>query len=498
MKILNANQIKEWDNATLAEQNIDSLQLMQRAAEKLHLKIVNRFGYDFDYHIFCGIGNNGGDGLALALLMLKAGINCKIYCYAGKRSAENDTYLATLKENYPKHLHFDCLKPIDSKNNKQIIIDALFGNGLSRPLEGIWLDLVKEINKQDLTVVSIDLPSGLPADRETLFFGSDWYAVQASITLSIQSQKEIFFIEPYAKQCGAIGLIDINLSPKYINDISSNINLINNTLCSTLLKIRERFTHKGSYGHAGFWGGHAGKNGAIMLAAKAALQSGCGLVSFLANSDQIDIFQLGVPDAMCRTIESSFDNKYLTGLTAIGIGPGFDESYPAEQFSTELQSIRIPLVLDAGALNILAKLDPVQFVPKAVITPHPKEFDRLFGAHTNHSERITKQVSESVKQNIYIVLKGVHTTISTPTGKIYYNSSGNASLAKGGSGDVLLGMITSFCACGYEVENSCILAVFLHGLAADLWLNENKTMNSLTASELIEYIYLAIAKVEHN
>jgi NAD(P)H-hydrate epimerase len=269
----------------------------------------------------------------------------------------------------------------------------------------------------------------------------------------------------------------------------------------SLLKKRKKFSHKGSYGHALLVSGSKGKMGAAVLTTKAALHSGAGLVTTFVPQCGYDIIQTSCPEAMCL-ISSEYD--YLVGeldlsnYQSIGIGPGIGTQPGTSELVLKIiQHAACPLVIDADALNILAQNpDWLKLLPKnSILTPHQKEFDRLFGSSISAYDRLQQQIEHSKAHSIFILVKGAHSSLSTPSGEVYFNSTGNPGMAKGGSGDVLTGMITSILASNHSPKEAVTLAMYLHGLAGDK-AKKKYTEYAMNSAQIIDCIPKAFKQLE--
>jgi NAD(P)H-hydrate epimerase len=382
--------------------------------------------------------------------------------------------------------------------SNSLVIDALFGSGLSRPLDGINALLIHYLNENAKEIISIDLPSGIMCD--TLEIGVP--AIQANYTLSFQSPKLAFYFPENEKFIGQIHLLDIGLSAGFLHQEVSKISLINQGVVEKIYKPRQRFSHKGTFGHALILAGSYGKTGAALLAAKACMHSGVGLLTMGVPQCAYLVLQVGLPEAMVTSDEKR--NKLATIMPnystyqAVGIGPGIGTEKSTRQWLLhQLLVIQCPLVLDADALNAIAYEEKWQSIPKnSILTPHPKEFDRLFGLCQNSQERMLKAIQIAKELTCIVVLKGHHTLIATAEGEVWFNTTGNAGMATGGSGDVLTGIITGLLAQGYIPKDAALLGVWLHGQAGDM-ASKRHGQEALVASHIIEFLgdaFLLIAK----
>lgn len=472
MKLLNASQIREWDQYTIQNGPVSSIDLMERAATACVDWILQNFP-DHSFDIFCGTGNNGGDGLAIARLFAYKTSDVRVFTVnTGAKKSEdfltNIDRLRKISSVNTVELSPDTLLPPSPKS--AIIIDALLGTGLNRPVEGFTATIVNHINNLPNKVIAIDMPTGLQSDT----YSAGAVIIQADYTLTFQNLKLALLMPGNAGYFGQVHVLDIGLDPGYLSTVKSKYELTGKVLFHSFYKPRKNYAHKGNFGHALIIAGSYGKMGAAVLSTKACLRSGAGLVTAHVPGKGVNIMQTTVPEAMCKADQ---DAELITkigypleGYSAIGIGPGLG-TQPATQklLQYALSSYNQPLVLDADALNILSENKTwFNLIPEnSIITPHPKEFSRLFGEPSNDFERIEVALEQAARLKVIIVLKGHRTFIATPAGKGYFNTTGNAGMATGGSGDVLTGIITGLLAQGYASAEAAIMGVYLHGLAGD-------------------------------
>jgi len=492
MKIFSAAQIKQWNKATIEQEPISSYNLMERAAKQLSEKIVALFPEQDSFTILCGGGNNGGDGLAIARLLSENNKNIEVFILFNDKNPTIDTAL-NLKL-LPKNIRVKhILQPDDIKyiSKNSMLIDAIFGTGINDALQGFYRNCVAVINQLENYKIAIDLPSGLSCDMIL----DDFSAIKCNITLTIQQPKLSFFLAEAAQYTGDWHVIDIGLNKGYYEKTKTSFYLIDVSLIKGIHKIRNKFSHKGTYGHSFIASGEYGKIGAAVLCAQACLRSGTGLLTVHVPLCGYEILQSTSPEAM---ISCGFEQFEIAGeisdlekYNALGIGCGIGTNQNAVTFLEHiLLRNRKPIVLDADALNILSlnKHWWSYIQANTIITPHPKEFERLFGKSKTHFERLQLQIEMSKKHQIIIVLKGAYTSVTTPEGSCYFNSTGNAGMATGGSGDVLTGIITGLLAQNYTPKDAAILGVYIHGLAADIALQHEESMESLIASSIIKNI----------
>lgn len=493
MKIFSTAQIRAWDAYTIENEPVASVELMNRAAAAFVDWFVECYpDLEQPVWVFAGTGNNGGDGLAVARLLHRRFYTAKVFVcdFSGKRSAGFEAQLVAL----PAHaaLEINWLQAGDvfpEAPLRAVVIDALFGSGLNRVLGEPWLQVIDFLNALPNAVASIDLPSGLFADRHTPGAG----VVRATQTFSFETPKRAFFFAENAGRVGDWTYRSIGLHPDFAARTATEYHFFTRGEARARLRLRPKFSHKGSFGHALLIAGSRGKMGAAVLAARAALRAGAGLASAHTPRCGLDVLQTAVPEAMCLVdahAEHWTQMPDLERFTAIGAGPGIGT---AEESATALlgllQTAAVPLLLDADALNLLAQ-NPAwwRFVPKnTVLTPHPKEFERLFGQTTDDFERNALQVAKAREHGVFIVLKGAYTATACPDGTCWFNSTGNAGMATGGSGDVLTGIITGLLAQGYAPEIACTLGVYAHGLSGDR-AAAVRSQAGLIAGDLIDYL----------
>ena len=467
MKIFSASQIKEWDNYTIANEPVKSIDLMERAAAACYKWILEHCNKENNFIVVCGNGNNGGDGLAITRMMLEANLNVTAYILkADKRSEDCSINFNRLKalQGTINEITDESDFPIISPGC--IVIDALFGTGLNKPLEGVAATLVQYINRSPALIVSIDLPSGLFADDSSA--GNN--CINASHTISFQCNKLAFMMAENEIHTGEISILDIGLHTDFYTNTKSVFATIDDELIQSIYKPRKQSGHKYTYGHALLYAGSKNMMGAALLSAEACLRSGAGLVTIHTAEERMHIIQTALPEAI-----SSAENdveKITKKKSAIGIGPGLEID---EANSTLLKKIITewngPLVIDASALQMLVYFVDILNQRKtnpAVITPHAGEFEKLFGKACNDFERTKLAIEKSAALNCYIILKGHHTLVACPDGSAWFNTTGNSGMATAGSGDVLTGILTGLSAQGYSQKEVCILGVYLHGLAGDI------------------------------
>jgi len=378
------------------------------------------------------------------------------------------------------------------------VIDALFGSGLSRSLDGLVKDLVKLINVSKAEVVAMDIPSGLFGEDNSLNNLDN--CIHADYTLSFQFPK-LSFLFPECNECvGDWVVLPIGLHPDVVEELWSPYQLVDRTYIRSLLKMRTRFSHKGTYGHGLLISGSYGKMGAAILASKAGLRSGIGLLSTHIPRLGYDIMQTAVPESMVSIDRSDIiftEYPDLENFDAIAIGPGIDTKCNSCRALEELlEECDKPLVLDADALNIIgANQELKNILPKGtILTPHMKEFERLLGVSMSAFERNEKQRVFSTEQSVVMVLKGAFSAITDENGRCYFNPTGNPGMATAGSGDVLTGIILSLLAQAYSPIHAALIGVYVHGLAGDL-AAEEVGEEALIASDIVKFLPQAWRKI---
>ncbi|MCY7408808.1 MAG: NAD(P)H-hydrate dehydratase [Chitinophagales bacterium] len=496
LPILTSQQIRNADQYTIEHEPIKSSDLMEYAAKEFCNELEQLSDKDAALYIFCGPGNNGGDGLAIARIAEESFRKVSIFILASQKYSDDFEKMLKRQKKWgdSKLRYIENEKDFPSfqskeKNPKPIIIDALFGSGLNKPLSGLAGQLVNYLNSQNAHRISVDIPSGLFADGK-----SDGILFHAHHTITFQSPKLSFFFPENYLSVGEWKVKDIGLDQKFIDSLACKNYLTEAEDISQKIIPRKKFDHKGTFGHGFIHAGSEGKMGAAILCARACVNSGAGLTTLHIQANQFSTINISVPEVMTEDVTSVID---LLKYNAFAFGPGTGTGDEARKtFLQLLSQIKSPCVLDADALNILAtEKDCWKLIPKnAVLTPHLKEFDRLAEKTNSWEERHNKQVELSQQHSVYIILKGAYTCITTPEGKSFFNSTGNSGMAKGGSGDVLTGMIVSLLAQKYSAEDACIVAVYLHGLAADIAV-ENGNEHSLSASDIINNISMAFKKV---
>ena len=501
MKIFRSTQITEIDAYTIKNEPIASIDLMERASSKLFEWIFEHYTLQQGFKIFVGPGNNGGDGLALARMLIDAKFEVEIYLIKISKELSPDCQKNLERLKNLNHLPIFEITSVDDFpliSEKSVILDALFGLGLSRPLSGLVKDVVKLLNDSNAELIAIDMPSGLFGENNSSNDFSN--CVHADYTLSFQFPKLSFLFPENADIVGSWEILPIGLHPELIEKLSSPYKLIDESYIKSLLKKRPQFSHKGMYGHGLLISGSYGKMGAAILASKASLRSGIGLLRTHIPRLGYDIMQIAVPESMVSIDQSDIiftEYPELDNFDAIGVGPGIDTKQNSTRALEELlKACDKPLLLDADALNMIgANQDMKKILPKGtVLTPHMKEFERILGKSNGAFERNEKQRAFSKEQSVVVVLKGAFTAITDENGYCYFNPTGNAGMATAGSGDVLTGIILSLLAQGYSSLHSALIGVYVHGLAGDLAV-EKIGQDALIASDIVNFLPYAWRKI---
>ncbi|MDX5481897.1 MAG: NAD(P)H-hydrate dehydratase [Hymenobacteraceae bacterium] len=492
MKLLTAAQTREADAYTIKTEGISSTDLMERAAKAFTGWFENKFQQQ-EVLIFCGPGNNGGDGLVVARLLQQRDYQVQVFIVGdtGKASQDFKVNLERLPQEV-KQQQIKKEKDIPDLKGASCIVDALFGTGLNRPVTGVYARVIERLNGSEACITSIDMPSGLYTDSQTPEEGA---IVKATYTISFELPKQAFFLPQHEDYVGEWHVVPIGLSEKFISEVETNLHYTTQQDVQHLLRPRKKFSHKGLYGHALLLCGGYGKMGAAVLTARACLRSGVGLLTVHAPQAGYPILQTAVPEAMALVDKH---RKHLSELpqeiekfNVIGVGPGLGtERATKTAIGQLLATSEQPLIIDADGINIIAGSEKLkaQLPPHRVIfTPHPKEFERLVGKSHNHFDRIKDMLEFCQEYKCYMALKGNNTAVGTPDGQVYFNTTGNAGMATGGTGDVLTGIITALVGQNYSLKDACVLGVYLHGLAGDLALGKVGEI-AMTASDVIDHL----------
>jgi len=502
MKLFTCQQIAEIDRLTMQLEPISSIDLMERASRAVADWIVQNISIDHPVLIFAGRGNNGGDALATARMLSLHDFNCSVFLTCFEHELKEDAALnwkKLVEQNQIPRFIINAENSIPEIPVEAVVIDGLFGSGLNKPLSGLSLEIAKKINQSGATVISIDIPSGLFGEDNSQNDLSG--VIKAKYTLTFQFPKLSFLFPENAEIVGEWIVLPIGLHPEAILRTESKYFNLSKKYLSGIIQKRPKFSHKGNYGHALLIAGSYGKMGAAVLASRACLRAGAGLLTTHVPRSGYEIMQNSVPEAMVSIDSSEIvftEFPVITAYSAIGIGPGLGKS-PETQLAVKklLQQDSAKLVVDADALNILAEnKDWIDLLPEnTILTPHPKEFERLFGTSSNSNERLRNQLQFSVTHRLIIVLKGANTCITLPDGSAFFNETGNPGMATAGSGDVLTGIILGLLAQNYSPEEASLIGVYLHGLAGDLAAS-SFGQQALIAGDIINHMGEAFLQLE--
>lgn len=503
MKILTAIQMAKLDAYTIKEGPVTSINLMERAANALCNQIKTICKPGASLKIFAGPGNNGGDALAVARLLAKEyEIEIFLFNTSGHLSNDCEVNAKRLKEANSGVTFHEITNQFEMPNlsNNDWVIDGLFGTGLNKPLSGGYALLSKFINRSEAGVISIDIPSGLMCEDNSYNVAAN--IIRANYTLTMQCLKPAFLMPDNQQFVGQLRILNIGLLEDEVVFEQMPYKLVEREDAKLLLKQRNPFGNKGSFGHGLLIAGSYGMAGAAIIAARACMHSGIGKLTIHTPKANNSILQMAVPETV---LHHDDENYFFTtpvkmeGFDALAIGPGLGEKKDtAVAFIEQISHTQKPLVIDADGLNILADHKGwIQQIPKnSILTPHPKEFMRLFGNSLSAFDMLNQAREQAEHQMIYIILKGHYTAICCPNGQIYFNTTGNSGMATAGSGDALTGMLLSFLSQGYQPENACKLAVYLHGLAGDLAATA-RTEEGMTVNDLIHFLPDAIKNLKN-
>lgn len=485
LKILNTSQIREWDAFTIKNEPIASIDLMERACRAFVLWFVGRFDSAKKVGVICGCGNNGGDGLGIARLLHEQGYSVIVWIVKGKTESSD---FKTNRDRLPKSIECNEIDEQPAPKlfaDQEVLIDGIFGSGLTKPVEGVYAQVIEEINNSSAKKVAIDIPSGLFADKHT-----EGIVVHADYTISFQLPKLAFFFPENESRVGQWVVVDIELSKAFLKNVNASHFWIEKKWVAKKIPARKKFSHKGDFGKALLIAGSYGKMGACILSARAAMKSGVGLLTVHVPQCGYQIIQTAVPEAMA-TVDD--DEKYFTAnldtkdFTAIGIGPGLGQHKKTiAALQQLLQHVNKPLVIDADGINIMAAHSSLLYLlpENTILTPHPGELHRLIGPWDDEFQRLEKVKSFANQNKCIVIVKGANSAIVSPDGKVYFNSTGNPGMATAGSGDALTGIITGLLAQGLNPMDAAIVAVYIHGFAGDLAAFEIGYA-SLMASDII-------------
>lgn len=494
MKIFTAKQVAEIDVYTIEHESISSIDLMERAAGEICKWIIDRFPAPQNCKIFVGPGNNGGDGLALARMLADKNYAVEVFVLriSDKLSVDAEVNLERIRILKTLDLYeMSSIEFMPWLFKDDIVIDAIFGSGLSRPLEGLAIDVVKAINASNANVISIDIPSGLMGEDNSK--NNLRGIIRADFTLSFQFAKLAFLFPENAIYVGEWEIISIGLHPDIISSKTTAYKILSREFVKSLLMARKKFDHKGTYGHGLLISGSYGKMGAAILASRASLRSGIGLLTSHIPRLGYQIMQTAVPEAMVSIDRSDIiftEYPELSQFKAVAIGPGIDKKQNSFRAMVDLlKDVKVPMVIDADAINIISEHPELkrELPMGSIFTPHVKEFERLVGKNSDSYTRNCMQREFAKEHGLTLMLKGAYTAICCPEGSCYFNPTGNPGMATAGSGDVLTGIILSLLSQGYSSHIAAIIGAYLHGLAGDL-ASVDVGVEALTASDIIDYL----------
>ncbi|MFM9074249.1 MAG: NAD(P)H-hydrate dehydratase [Bacteroidota bacterium] len=484
--ILSSDQLRALDEVTIRNQRIRSIDLMERASATFVSCLLQAYPRVKKSIIICGTGNNGGDGLAIARLLDERGIPSAVFI-----AGDPDRGTQDFRENLKRIPAAISVRMIHSAgeidvDGSDLLIDAVFGFGLNRPVEGLYKDVIEAINHAGVKVVSVDVPSGMMADG-----AQSQPVVQADLTITFQVPKLGLLLPETGVSTASFQLVDIGLDKDALQKTATLEFLLEAADIRAIYRPRKKFSHKGSYGHALIAGGSAGMTGAPVLSAMAALRTGAGVVTAHVPRCGMVAIQAGLPEAM---VHADTDGAAITefpdssGFTTAGIGPGLGKDPRSGRALLKfLEKAEFPLVLDADAINLISVHSAMlNSIPRhSILTPHPGEFRRLVGEWKDAPGklRLLRQLAQD--HQLYIVLKGAHSAVACPDGRIVFNNSGTPYLATAGSGDVLTGMITGLLSQGYTPGDAAMAGVFLHGKAGEIAAGKG---HPITAGDLIKAI----------
>ncbi|TFF34299.1 NAD(P)H-hydrate dehydratase [Mucilaginibacter psychrotolerans] len=497
LPLLIASQIREADAYTIAHEPISSIDLMERASKAFVGWFINHFqDKQKAIAVYCGTGNNGGDGLAIARLLYEHGyqtIDIKIIRFSDKASYDFNNNLARLNNIPIVEIKPGAAFP-DEKCN--ILIDAMLGTGLNKPLAGDYKTLVTHLNQLATTVVAVDVPTGFFTDGE---IPADAVAIKSALTITFQQPKVNFLLPESGTYIDCCEVVKIGINDAFIHSVDTPYLLVEEADVRSLLKPRKRFSNKGTYGHALIIAGKDETMGAALLSTAACAHAGAGLTTACIPQSGLVALNSYMPELMAiiRKDGKAPDIEW-DKFSTIAIGPGLGKDDEAlGLLKAVLDNYKKPIVVDADALNLLAEnKELMQKIPAgSILTPHMKEFDRLFGEHTSWCQRLQTAKEKAVELNINIILKNDYTITATPEGKLYFNSTSNAAMATGGMGDVLTGVITALMAQKYTPQNACITGVYIHGKAGDELALHNRMYVTLPG-KIIQQLPITMAKLK--
>jgi ADP-dependent NAD(P)H-hydrate dehydratase / NAD(P)H-hydrate epimerase len=474
-------KVREFDRIAIQERGIPGFELMSRAGYEVFQCIRNKWPDAQTVAVFCGPGNNGGDGYIIAGLALEAGLTVRVYSLSDPATLKGDAL--TAYQNYVEAKGTIIPFQVEEIIDADVIVDALLGTGLDRPVTGLYALAIQAINQSLAPVVAVDNPSGLNTDTGNVL----GCAVTADCTVTFIGLKQGLFTGQAANYCGEISYASLAVPDDIFREISGSAVRV----VKTPLPRRQRCSHKGNYGHVLIVGGDCGYSGAARLAGEAALRVGAGLVSVATRTEHAGLMNLNRPELMCHGVGSARQLAVmLEKASVVVIGPGLGQSDWAKRLFSATIKAQKPLIIDADGLNLLARSPVIN--PGWILTPHPGEASRLLNCSTTEIQRDRFAAVSAIqaKYGGITILKGAGTLIASED-EIAVSTTGNPGMASGGMGDVLAGVIAGLLAQGLPLKNAAQQGVFCHGQAADL-AAEKGGERGLLASDLMPYLRLLV------
>lgn len=468
VNLLTSEQMRLADAYTIQNRPVSSIDLMESASQAFVVAFMEEVPVkETRLAVLCGKGNNGGDGLAIARILLSKGyseITVYLVNFSEKESPEYQVNLKRLKGLRLQQVVVTKARQF-KELTAEVIIDAVLGSGLNKALKGAYLEMAEVINALERKVIAVDVPTGFPAEGK---LDPEQVCLNAALAISFQQPKINFFFPESAVALKRFRVVDIGLDAHFISTQHSGFQLTDQAAISGIYRPRELFSHKGTYGHALLIAGREKTMGAALLAARACLSGGAGLTTLSIPPEGLTALNTALPEVMYLGREKLKETDY-SKFKSIAVGPGLGTDAGSIKLVSALLHQGNPLVLDADALNILSlKKELLELLPAgSILTPHMKEFDHLFGAHTSWWERLETARVKAKQFKCTIVLKNQYTFIVDNSGDVTVNPTGNPAMAQGGMGDVLTGLIAAFTAQGYAAREAAILACYLHGRAGD-------------------------------
>ncbi len=513
MKLALNHEMESIDKYIIEQMGIPSIVLMENAGRIVADEIQSDFCHLKKVLIICGMGNNGGDGFVIARYLYESGINVHVITIGQTKNMRDDAVInfeIIKKMDIPIH-HINDISGVSKLEKilplQDVVVDALFGTGLSRVVEGFFEKVILAVNNLSSFVYSVDIPSGVDSNSGKIM----GISIQADKTITYIYPKIGNIMYPAADKCGELVVKNIGLSTEFIPSGDMKHNLITEELACELLPHRPKNSHKGTYGTACVIAGSMGMTGAAILTSKAALRCGIGLLKLYIPESLHHLITTSIPEAVIVPLvemrrgviaitQMDVIMQGINGAKVVAIGPGCGVSGEMLELLRRLiKELEKPIVIDADGLNVLAKNVDILLDSNSdiVITPHPGEMARLLDVTIDEViEKPIEIASEFAKKyGVVVVLKGARTVVADKSGTIYVNVTGNTGMATGGTGDVLTGIITGFIAQGLYVTDAAVLAVYIHGLAGDK-IMESKGEYGLLASDVVEGLPYAFRQLE--